>query len=63
MGKAKTRKSLAKRLRVTKKGKVLARKPGQNHFQAKKSGGEKTSKKRRVDFNFSRKLLSRNLEI
>lgn len=36
----KTNKSYAKRLRVTKNGKVLARKPGQNHFNAKESGAK-----------------------
>lgn len=31
----KTNKSFSKRLRVTKTGKILARKAGQNHFNAK----------------------------
>ena len=34
----KTNKSYSKRLRVTKNGKIIARKPGQNHFNAKESG-------------------------
>ena len=33
----KTNKSLSKRLKVTRKGKVLARAPGFNHFNAKQS--------------------------
>lgn len=33
----KTNKSLTKRLKVTKKGKILARAPGFNHFNAKQS--------------------------
>ncbi len=33
----KTNKSLTKRLKVTRKGKVLARRPGFNHFNAKQS--------------------------
>lgn len=33
----KTRKSLTKRLKVTRKGKILARAPGFNHFNAKQS--------------------------
>jgi ribosomal protein L35 len=37
----KTNKSYSKRLRVTKKGKILSRAPGQNHFNAKRSGSEK----------------------
>ncbi len=31
----KTNKSFTKRLKVTRNGKILARKPGQNHFNAK----------------------------
>ena len=33
----KTNKSYSKRLKLTKNGKVLARKPGFNHFNAKQS--------------------------
>ncbi len=33
----KTNKSLTKRLKITKNGKVLARKPGFSHFNAKQS--------------------------
>ncbi len=42
----KTNKSYAKRLRVTRTGKVLARKPGQNHFNAKERGRTKGDKAR-----------------
>ncbi|OGC86802.1 hypothetical protein A3D70_00050 [Candidatus Adlerbacteria bacterium RIFCSPHIGHO2_02_FULL_54_18] len=31
----KTNKSFTKRLKVTRRGKIIARKPGQNHFNAK----------------------------
>ncbi len=34
----KTRKSLSKRFKITKSGKVLRRAVGQNHFRSKKSG-------------------------
>jgi large subunit ribosomal protein L35 len=34
----KTRKSLVKRFKITKTGKVLRRVGGQNHYRAKKSG-------------------------
>lgn len=34
----KTRKSLKKRFKITKNGKVFRRKSGQDHFRAKKSG-------------------------
>jgi len=33
----KTHKAIAKRLKITRKGKIVARKPGQNHFNAKES--------------------------
>ncbi|MEK9174355.1 MAG: 50S ribosomal protein L35 [Patescibacteria group bacterium] len=35
---SKTNKSILKRFRVTKRGKVLHRTPNQNHFRSKKSG-------------------------
>ena len=41
----KTNKSYSKRIRVTRKGKLVARKPGQNHFNAKQSGSSRTSKR------------------
>lgn len=40
----KTNKSYTKRIRVTKKGKLVARKPGQDHFNAKESGNKGRSK-------------------
>ena len=42
----KTNKSYLKRIRVTKRGKLVVRKAGQNHFNAKRSGSEKGSKRR-----------------
>ncbi|MBI5456795.1 50S ribosomal protein L35 [Candidatus Kaiserbacteria bacterium] len=39
-------KSYSKRLRVTKKGKIVARVPGHNHFNAKRSGGERQRRAR-----------------
>lgn len=57
----KTNKSFTKRLRVTRKGKVLARKAGQNHFNAKRSGNEKREKSRLRGMEFSNELRSRFL--
>jgi len=37
----KTRKSLTKRFKVTKTGKVLRRATGQNHYLSKKTGNKK----------------------
>ncbi len=36
----KTRKSITKRFKITKTGKILRRPTGQNHLRAKKSGGK-----------------------
>lgn len=36
--KKKTRKSILKRFRITKNGKILRRPTGQNHYRSKKTG-------------------------
>ena len=41
MPKLKTKKSISKRVKITKTGKVLRRKPGARHYKAGKSGGRK----------------------
>lgn len=46
----KTNNSYRKRLRVTKNGKIVGRKPGQNHFNAKES-------RRRVQLRKKRSVL------
>lgn len=43
---AKTRKSIKKRFKITKTGKVLRRATGQDHYRAKKSGKEKRQKRK-----------------
>ena len=40
----KTNKSYTKRVRVTKKGKLVARKPGHNHFNARDNRKARTKK-------------------
>lgn len=40
----KTNKSYSKRIRVTRNGKLMARKPGQDHYNALESGREKGNK-------------------
>ena len=44
----KTNKSFTKRLRVTRKGKIVARVPGHNHFNAKESGTGRQRRRRNV---------------
>lgn len=42
----KTHKSFTKRLKMTRTGKVLARKAGQNHFNAKENAKKGANKRR-----------------
>ncbi|OHA89066.1 MAG: hypothetical protein A2741_02730 [Candidatus Zambryskibacteria bacterium RIFCSPHIGHO2_01_FULL_43_27] len=58
----KTNKSYAKRLKVTKTGKIVSRKAGQNHFNAKESRRRsQLTKKRGMKFTISNKSRSRYL--
>ena len=57
----KTNKSFTKRLKVTKNGKILGRKAGQNHFNAKDSGTKGQAKKRSLKVHFSNKAKARFL--
>jgi ribosomal protein L35 len=57
----KTNKSYLKRLKVTKSGRILGRKPGQNHFNAKEGTTHKAAKGRRVTVNIKNKERSRYL--
>ena len=59
----KTRKSIKKRFKITKTGKVLKRHANQNHLRAKKSGekrreGKKWVKMSKVDAKKIKKLLN-----
>lgn len=55
----KTNKSFTKRLRVTKNGKVLARTPGNNHFNAKESSRKKLIKQKSRVIKITAKIKSR----
>lgn len=57
----KTNKSYAKRIKVTKKGKLLTRKSGQNHFNARDRHQNKSTKSRHAEFHMSNKDRSRFL--
>jgi ribosomal protein L35 len=57
----KTNKSYKKRLKVTKNGKVKARKPGQNHFNAKESSSKRLDKSRSKSIQMTAKQKSRFL--
>jgi ribosomal protein L35 len=51
----KTNKSFTKRLKVTRKGKILARVTGQNHFNSKESRSAQLRKKRSGEWPISNK--------
>jgi ribosomal protein L35 len=57
----KTNKSYTKRLKVTKKGKIIARKAGHGHFNAKESRTHQLNKHRSVQLTFKNKVKSRFL--
>jgi ribosomal protein L35 len=57
----KSNKSVLKRLRITKKGKIVARVPGHNHFNAKRSGTERQRRHRLAGLELSNELKSRFL--
>jgi ribosomal protein L35 len=50
-----------KRLKITRNGKMLARKPGQNHYNAKERTGTSMSKRRMKTISMSNKARSRFL--
>lgn len=57
----KTNKSFTKRLSVTKGGKIKARRPGFNHFNAKQSRAEQLNGKVEKDFTMKPKAKARFL--
>lgn len=54
----KTNKSFSKRLKVTKKGKLIARKPGFNHFNAKQSRTKQIGSRKGAEFVMKNKVKS-----
>ncbi|MSU74499.1 50S ribosomal protein L35 [Candidatus Kaiserbacteria bacterium] len=57
----KTNKSYSKRIRVTRNGKLMARKPGQNHFNAKQSGTQRRAKRGSIAIKLTMKVRRRFL--
>lgn len=57
----KTNKSYQKRIKVTKNGKIIARRSGHGHFNAKESGTERLGKHRTQKLKMSGKAKSRFL--
>ncbi len=57
----KTNKSFTKRIKVTKNGKLKARKAGQNHFNARETGTQRQSRKRTQSLSLSKRVTRRFL--
>lgn len=55
----KTNKSFTKRLKITRGGKLVARKPGQNHFNAKESRSGRMNRRRSQNILVSKKVSQR----
>ncbi|MEK7116044.1 MAG: 50S ribosomal protein L35 [Patescibacteria group bacterium] len=49
----KTHKTISKRIKLTKSGKLLKRKAGQNHFNARESGNITRTKRRDISVSHS----------
>ena len=54
----KSNKSFLKRVKVTKNGKLISRRAGQNHFNAKESRRTQLGKKRSQTFTIANKARS-----
>ena len=52
----KTNKAFTKRMKITRTGKIVARKPGQNHFNAKEGRSVQMSGNRTQQLNLSKKV-------
>jgi ribosomal protein L35 len=59
----KTKKIFSKRLKVSKNGKITARVPGQNHFNAKESSSGRMARRRNVALNLSKRVLHKEIGI
>ena len=55
----KTNKSFTKRIKITRNGKLVARKPGQNHFNAKESQSGRQNRRRKDLVMFDSKTMQR----
>lgn len=65
MPKIKTHKATSKRFKITKKNKIIRRKSGQDHFNAKESGSTTIKKRRDIlvsksDFKTIKTLMPKN---
>ncbi len=59
----KTTKAFTKRLKFTRRGKIVARKPGQNHFNAKEKRSTQLNGRRSQLLSLSKKVMQRYVTI
>ncbi len=52
----KTNKSYTKRIKVTKNGKLVTRKIGQNHFNSRQTGQQRLKKRRTQSLTLSKRI-------
>ncbi len=57
----KTNKSYTKRIKVTKNGKLIARKAGQNHFNSRQTGRQRLNRKRTQELTMTARNRNRFL--
>ncbi|MCR4285372.1 MAG: 50S ribosomal protein L35 [Candidatus Kaiserbacteria bacterium] len=57
----KTNKSYTKRIKVTKNGKLIARKAGQNHFNSRQTGRQRLNRKRTQSLTMTARAKNRFL--
>ncbi len=55
----KTNKSFTKRIKISRNGKLTARKPGQNHFNAKESRSSQMNGRRSQSLTLTKKVSQR----
>ena len=60
---SKTRKSITKRFKITKSGKVLRRSSGQDHLLSKQTGEQRRKKRKWIELHPTEvKLIKKNLK-
>ena len=55
----KTNKAFKKRIKISRNGKLTARKPGQNHFNAKEGRSSQMNRRRTQNLVFSKQVSQR----
>jgi len=58
----KTNKAFSKRVKVTRQGKIVARKPGQNHFNAKEKRSTQMKGNRTQQLTLTKKVEQRYIK-